>query len=203
AIAVGYDLSLTGVRFGYGPHAEPVLRGLDLSVPEGDYLAILGPSGAGKSTVVKLMCGLLSPSSGFVRLGGAPAADLPAERLAELRVLVPEDPYVFTGTVHENLTYLRPDATTAQLNHAVAALGAGPLVLRLGGYRGEVRPEDLTPGERQHLALVRAYVSAAPLIVLDEATSHLDPLTERIVEHAFAARAGTLIVVARHSSSAL
>jgi len=179
-----------------------VLHNLDLVVPEGDHLAIVGPSGIGKSTLAGLLCGLLRPSGGTVSLGGAPAAELTPDRLAELRVLIPQEAYVFAGTVWDNVTYLRPDASLEEVCHAIAALGADKLVARLGGTTGELVPGELSAGERQLIALVRAYLSPAPLVVLDEATCHLDPAAERRAEEAFARRGGTLLVIAHRISSA-
>jgi ATP-binding cassette subfamily C protein len=120
-----------------------------------------------------------------------------------VRVLNPQEAYVFTGTVRENIGYLRPGATAAEMLDAIDALGAGALMARLGGVGADVRPGDLSAGERQLLSLVRAYLSDAPLAVLDEATCHLDPAAERRVERAFAARGGTLVVIAHRVSSAL
>jgi ATP-binding cassette subfamily C protein len=196
--AAGHAVVLRDVTFAYGPHAEPVVSGLDLVVGEGEHLAVVGPSGIGKSTVVSLVCGLRRPDLGDVTLGGVPAADLSPADLATARVLIPQEAYVFSGTLRENLTYLRPEATTAELDAAVAAVGVD-----LGGYDAELRPQDMSAGERQLVALVRAYLSTAPLVVLDEATCHLDPAAERRAELAFAQRPGTLIVIAHRISSAL
>jgi ATP-binding cassette subfamily C protein len=196
-----FDLSLRGVRFAYGPHAEPVLRDLDLDVPAGDHLTVIGPSGIGKSTLAALLCGVLRPDAGAVVLGGVPIERHPAPEA--FRVLIPQEAYVFTGTVRDNVTYLRPEATSGQVVAAFGALGAGPLLDRLGGLDGPVDPAELSAGERQMLALVRAYLSPAPLAVLDEATCHLDPAAEAVAEDAFAARGGTLIVIAHRLSSAL
>jgi ATP-binding cassette subfamily C protein len=199
----GHRLELRAVWFAYGPHAEPVLRDLDLTVPEGDHLAVVGPSGIGKSTLAGLVCGLLVPDAGTVTLGGVPVAGLSADRLAALRVLIPQEAYVFTGTVGENLGYLRPGATDAEIGAAVAAVGAEALLDRLGGLDAPLRPADLSAGERQLVALARAYLAPAPVAVLDEATCHLDPAAERRAEQAFADRGGTLIVIAHRVSSAL
>jgi ATP-binding cassette, subfamily C, bacterial len=199
----GCDVVLRGVNFAYGPHAEPVLRDLDLTVPAGEHLAVVGPSGIGKSTLANLLCGLLRPDAGTVTLAGVPAADLPSGQLADLRVLIPQEAYVFGGTLRENLTYLRRDPDPGELDAAVDAVGAGELVARLGGYVGEVRPDELSAGEKQLIALVRAYLAPAPVAVLDEATCHLDPVAERRAEEAFAARGGTVIVIAHRISSAM
>jgi ATP-binding cassette subfamily C protein len=201
--AAGYEVALHGVTFAYGPHAEPVLRDLDLTVPEGDHLAIVGPSGIGKSTLAGLICGLLAPDAGTVLVGGVPAARLPPDRLAGVRVLIPQEAYVFAGTVGENLRYLCPDAPDSEVVAAVRAVGAGALVSRLGGLPAPVRPAELSAGERQLVALARAYLAPAPVAVLDEATCHLDPDAERRAEEAFAGRGGTLIVIAHRVSSAL
>jgi ATP-binding cassette subfamily C protein len=197
------DLVARGVTFAYGPHAEPVLRDLDLDVPAGDHLAIVGPSGIGKSTLAALLCGLRAPDTGRVVIGTTPVAALPAPELARLRVLIPQEAYVFAGTVLDNLTYLHPCATAAQIERAVAVVGIEPLVARLGGLAAELAPAELSAGERQLIALARAYLSPAPIAVLDEATCHLDPVAERRVEEAFAARSGTLVVIAHRISSAL
>ncbi|MER0245704.1 ATP-binding cassette domain-containing protein, partial [Streptomyces sp. HSW2009] len=197
-------VALRGVTFAYGAHAEPVVRGLDLDVPAGGWLAVVGPSGIGKSTLAGLIAGLLEPRAGEVALGGVPVAGQgPAERAAA-RVLIPQEAYVFTGTVADNLGYLRAGPVPApELWAAVAAIGLGPLVDRLGGLTGEVRPAALSAGERQQVALARAYLSPAPVALLDEATCHLDPAAEARAEQAFADRpGGTLIVIAHRISSA-
>jgi ATP-binding cassette subfamily C protein len=201
--ASSHDLTVRGLTFAYGPHAEPVLRELHLTVANGDHLAIVGPSGVGKSTLAGLLCGLLRPDAGLILLGSASVCGLRADELAARRVLIPQESYVFTGTLWDNLTYLRPDATIADVEQVVSAVGAGRLVDQAGGWRADLRPERLSAGERQLVALVRAYLSPARVAVLDEATCHLEPAAERCVEDAFAARGGTLVVIAHRISSAL
>lgn len=200
---VGHDLDVRGLTFAYGPGAEPVLNDLRLRVPAGDHLAIVGPSGIGKSTLAGLLCGLLEPTAGAVELGGVPVSQLSPGVLASSRVLIPQEAYVFSGTILANVTYLRPDATREEVDRAVDAVGARPLISRLGGCAVRLTPGDLSAGERQLIALVRAYLSPAPVVILDEATCHLDPVAERVAEDAFAARGGTLVVIAHRISSAL
>ncbi|RLK25511.1 ATP-binding cassette subfamily C protein [Micromonospora sp. M71_S20] len=204
AAAVGDPpaVALRGLTFRYGPHARPVLADLTLTVPAGDHLAVVGPSGAGKSTLAALVAGLAAPESGTVHLAGVPVDGTPPEALARLRVLVPQEAYVRTGSVGDNLRYLHPDADDATVHAAVRTLGAGPLVARLGGLDAELDPAALSAGERQLVAAVRAYLAPVPLVILDEATCHLDPTLEATVEHAFARRGGTLVVIAHRISSA-
>ncbi|MGW4689830.1 ATP-binding cassette domain-containing protein [Streptomyces sp. NPDC004244] len=194
---------LRRVRFAYGPHAQPVIDGLDLALREGEHLAVVGPSGIGKSTLTALLAGLLPPDRGTVLLAGAPAGRRPARGPDPRRTLLPQQAYVFTGSVRENLGHLSPGPVPEErLEHALSALGVDGLVDRLGGPDAPVDPSRLSQGERQQLALAAAYLSPAPLLLLDEATCHLDPEAEERAERALARRPGTLVVVAHRISSA-
>jgi ATP-binding cassette subfamily C protein len=187
----GVAVELRRVTFAYGPGAEPVVRDLDLGVADGEHLAVVGPSGAGKSTLAGLAAGMLRPAGGEVRR----ARDL---------VLVPQEAYVFRGTVAENIGYLCGPLTPAEVTAAATAVGAGPLAETLGGPAGQVDPATLSAGERQLLALARTFAAPARIVLLDEATCHLDPAAEAHAEQAFAHRpATTLIVVAHRISSAV
>lgn len=199
----GHDLVMDGVTFCYGPHAEPVVKALHLAIPAGEHVVIVGPSGAGKSTLAGLLAATHLPQRGQVRLGGVAVQDLHPLTLASLRVVIPQEAYIFVGTIGENLRYLNPDATTTDLDTVVEALGLRPVVTRLGGYEAVLDPKTLSAGERQLIALARAHLTEAPILILDEATCHLDPVTEERVERILAARRGTLIVVAHRISSAL
>ncbi|MFI5671907.1 ATP-binding cassette domain-containing protein [Streptomyces sp. NPDC051704] len=199
---------LRGVTFAYGPGAAPVVDGLDLLVRPGEHLAVVGPSGIGKSTLTALLAGMLSPDAGSVLVAGAAARRGPGSTGPDpRRTLLPQQAYVFTGTVRENLTHLAvaPGAAEpgdARVRRAVGALGLDELVARLGGLDAGVSPRLLSRGESQQLALAAAYLSPAPLLLLDEATCHLDPAAEERAERALADRPGTLVVVAHRVSSA-
>lgn len=200
----GCALTLHDVTFRYGPHAAPVLDGVRLRVAPGEHVALVGPSGTGKSTLALVLAGLARPERGEVRLGSAALPGLDQAWLRRAVALVPQEAYVFAGTVRENLAYLAPGAGDADLDRAVAALGLGPLLHRLGGYDAPLAgPGALSAGERQLLTLARVYASPARVVILDEATCHLDPATEERVENAFARREGTLVVIAHRISSAL
>ncbi|GHI03717.1 ABC transporter ATP-binding protein [Streptomyces cellostaticus] len=196
-----YALTLACVTFAYGPASEPVLDRLDLAVPVGGHLAVVGPSGIGKSTLTGLVAGLLEPREGVIRVCGHA---VPGPEAAASRVLIPQEAYVHGGTLAENLGLFRRDPVPErELLAAAEAVGLTPLLEALGGPAGRVDPAALSAGERQLIALARAYLSPAPLALLDEATCHLDPQAEARAERAFAARpGGTLVVVAHRISSA-
>ena len=196
-------LAVHAVSFRYGPHAVPVLHDLSLDIPDGDHLAIVGPSGIGKSTLAGLLAGLLRPTAGQITLGGVPLTGIPPAELTGRRVLIPQEAYVFAGTLAENLAYHAPAATPAELAAASSAVGMDSLVGRLGGFAGCLNPAALSAGERQLVALARAYLSPARIVILDEAACYLDPAAEARAEQAFAARDGTVIVIAHRVSSAL
>jgi len=199
----GYEVRLRDATFGYGRAVAPVIDGLDLVIAEGDHLAVVGPSGVGKSTLAGLIAGLIEPQRGDALLGGVAIAELDPATAARHRALIPQQAYVFAGTLRENLAYLRPDTADAAIDGAAELLGARALVQRLGGLDAEFDPHALSAGERQLLTLVRAYLAPARLVILDEATCHLDPAAEAQVERAFSERDGSLIVIAHRISSAL
>lgn len=199
------DLSLVNVVYAYGPGAAPVIDGLSLDIPAGSHLTVVGPSGAGKSTLTTLLAGMAGPDSGRLTLGGVPATEVDRAWLHRAVTLIPQEAYVFTGTVRDNLRYLHPQARDADLLASATAVGARTLVDRLGGLDAPVGLDGppLSSGERQLVALARAHVSPASIVLLDEACCHLDPAAEERAERAFADRGTTLVVVAHRISSAL
>jgi ATP-binding cassette subfamily C protein len=186
----GADLMVEGASFTYPGGAEPVLHKIDLKIPEGDHLVVVGPSGAGKSTLALLLSGLLTPTEGTIQCGVRSA-------------LIPQEAYIFGGTLRENLSYLCGDVTDQQLEQAARKLGLASVIARLGGLDAPIAVTQLSAGERQLIAATRTYLAPAPLVLLDEATCHLDPQAEELVERAFAQRPGTLVIVAHRLSSAL
>ncbi|MFD7386699.1 ATP-binding cassette domain-containing protein [Streptomyces anulatus] len=187
------------VSFAYGPGAHPVLDRLSLTVGAGEHLAVVGPSGSGKSTLAAVLAGTERPTGGAVRWRGRPVR--PADATS-VRVLLPQHAYVFSGSLRDNLRYLRPDARDREIVAMADALGLEALLSRLGSLDAAVEPDRLSQGERQLVALGRAYLAAPPLLILDEATSRLDPAAETRAELALGALPGALVVVAHRLSSA-
>jgi ATP-binding cassette, subfamily B, bacterial len=189
-LAARGEVRLDGVRFGYssgGAEGPEVLHGIDLHVPAGSTLALVGPTGAGKSTVAKLIARFYDPHAGSVSLDGT---DLRRIRLADLRGAmgyVPQEGFLFSGTVADNIRFGRPGASRAEIEAAAAAVGAEPVIAGLThGFDTEVgeRGALLSAGERQLIAFARAWIADPALLVLDEATSNLDVVTEAQVQQA-------------------
>ena len=182
---------LEGVRFGYDP-GVPVIRHLDLEITPGERVAVVGETGAGKSTVAKLAVRFHDPDEGSVSLDGVDLRDLDPVDLRRHVVLVPQEGFLFSGTLGDNLRYARDDLDDDALMAASRRIGIAEWIESLpDGLDTEVRERGsrLSAGERQLVALARALVADPAVIVLDEATSNLDPETEHRVEAAL----GTLL----------
>ncbi|MBM4279726.1 MAG: ABC transporter ATP-binding protein [Deltaproteobacteria bacterium] len=174
------ELRLRDVHFAYGD-GPPVLRGLSFVAQKGERIGIVGHTGAGKSTLVKLVPRLYDVTGGAILLDDVDVRDLDPKALRRLTTAVPQETFLFKGTIAENLRFGAPDATDARLLDAARACCADDVVERHGGLRGAVteRGHNLSLGERQLLALTRALVCDPPLVILDEATASVDRETER------------------------
>jgi ATP-binding cassette subfamily B protein/subfamily B ATP-binding cassette protein MsbA len=170
------------VTFGYG--AEPVLRGVSLEARPGEVVAIVGPTGAGKTTLVNLLLRFFDPRSGRVLVDGHDLRELRVRSVREQVALVLQDPFLLPLSVAENLAYGRPEATRAEVEAAAVAANADGFIGRLpAGYDTVIgeRGATLSGGEKQRLAIARALLKGAPILVLDEPTSALDARTEALL----------------------
>ena len=198
-------LELEHVSFGYG--AEDVLHDISLRVPLGERLALVGPTGAGKSTLAKLIARFYDPREGNVEYADVDLRDATLRSLRERIVVVPQEGFLFAGSVRDNIIVGKPDATDDEVQEAIAALGLGDRFDAFpDGLDTEVRERGsrLSAGEKQLVSLVRAALADPSLLVLDEATSSLDPGTERTVERALGrlTEGRTVVVVAHRLSTA-
>jgi ATP-binding cassette subfamily B protein len=196
-------IELRDVHFGYTGQRAQAIAGVTLSVAPGETVALVGQTGAGKSTLVKLIARFYDVTSGSVAIDGIDVReyDLPAYR-QQLGV-VPQEPYLFAGTVRDAIAYGRPDATDAEVEAAARGVGAIEMISRLpGGFLHPVteRGRNLAAGQRQLIALARAYLVDPAILLLDEATAALDLAAEAAVNRAteqLAARRTTLVVAHR------
>lgn len=200
------DIEVEGVAFAYAGGA-PVLRDVDLSIPSGCRLALVGPTGAGKSTLAKLVARLYDPTEGQVRFGGVDLRDATVRSLRERIVVVPQEGFLFNGTILDNVRLARAGATDDEVMAALEAIGVRERFEVLPeGLATEVqeRGSRLSAGEKQLVSLARAALADPAVLVLDEATSSLDPGTEVIVEEAMARlmEGRTVIVIAHRLSTA-
>ena len=200
------EIDVDHVTFAYGTN-EPVLHDVTLHIASGERLALVGPTGAGKSTLAKLIARFYDPIEGAVRVDGVDLRDATMESLRKRVVVVPQEGFLFAGTLRDNVRVGRPEATDAEVETALEVLG---LLERFrafpDGLETEVRERGsrLSAGERQLVSLARAALADPSVLVLDEATSNLDPGTEHHVEQAMEKlmHGRTTIVVAHRLSTA-
>ncbi|WP_406243676.1 thiol reductant ABC exporter subunit CydD [Streptomyces anulatus] len=197
-------LRLDRVTVHYADRAEPALRDLSLSVAPGEHVALVGPSGVGKSTLLALLLGFVRPDSGRVTVDGADLADLDPDSWHAQVAWVPQRPHLFAASVAENIRLGRPDASDAEVRRAARAASADLFVEELPlGYDTPLGEHGagLSAGQRQRIALARAFLKDAPVLLLDEPTAHLDSGSEAAVTRATARliRGRTSIVVAHRT----
>ncbi|MFE9123386.1 ABC transporter ATP-binding protein [Streptomyces sp. NPDC007172] len=207
------EIAFENVDFAYGPadeadEAEEALSGVDIRIPAGQTVAFVGETGAGKSTLVKLVARFYDPTGGRVTADGTDLRDLDITAYRHRLGVVPQEAYLFEGTVRDAIAYGRPDASDAEVEAAARAVGAHDMIATLdGGYLHEVaeRGRNLSAGQRQLIALARAELVDPDILLLDEATAALDLATEAQVNQAterLTGRRTTLVVAHRLTTAA-
>jgi ABC-type multidrug transport system fused ATPase/permease subunit len=184
--AIAGHVRFEDVRFAYGRGAE-VLHGVDLDVAAGTTVALVGHTGAGKSTIAKLLARFYDPTSGRITIDGIDLRDVEQESLRRQLGVVPQEGFLFAGTVAENIAFGRPDARPEDIISAAQTVGAHEFILRLeDGYETQLgeRGSRLSLGQRQLVAFARALLADPRILILDEATSSVDIGTEQRIEHA-------------------
>ena len=196
------------MRFRYSGQQQEALSGVNLVVRPGETVALVGQTGAGKSTMVKLVARYYDVTSGRLLIDGTDIRELDLSGYRQQLGVVPQEPYLFPGTVRDAIAYGRPDATDADVEAAARGVGAIEMIARLpGGFRHEVaeRGRNLAAGQRQLIALARAYLVDPAILLLDEATAALDLASEAAVNSAterLTAKRTTLVVAHRLTTAA-
>jgi ATP-binding cassette subfamily B protein len=196
-----------GVHFQYAGGTTEALRGIDLDIAPGETVALVGETGAGKSTLVKLVPRFYDPTDGRVLIDGQPLTALELGTFRRRLGYVPQEPFLFSGTIRDNIAYGKPHASDADVEAAARAVGAHDFVASLpGGYLHSVseRGRSLSAGQRQLIALARAQLVDPAILLLDEATSNLDLATEARVNRAMGivARGRTTLLIAHRLQTA-
>jgi ATP-binding cassette, subfamily C, bacterial CydD len=202
------SITLNDVTYTYPGGDCPALDGVSFTLLPGTRTALVGRSGAGKSTLVSLLLQFASAPSGTITVNGLPLGEIPPALWREHVALVPQRPYLFAGTVRENLQLARPSATDEEIVRAAELAGAHAFIRELPrGYDSPVgeRGARLSAGQIQRMAIARAFLKDAPLLILDEPTSHLDPESERLIRQALQTlmRGRTVLVVAHRLNTVL
>ncbi len=201
------EIVFEDVTFGYDP-ARPVVTGIDLRIAPGETVAFVGPTGAGKSTLAKLITRFYDPTEGRVLIDGVDLRDVSLASLRRQLGVVPQEPFLFAGTIRDNIAFARPDATDDEVWEAVRRVGLLDVIERTSdGLQTVVheRGQSLSSGERQLIALARAFVAHPRVLVLDEATSNLDLRSETKIERALDAllENRTAVLIAHRLSTAM
>lgn len=183
------EVSFEGVSFRYDttPADRWILEDIHFSIPAGSTIALVGHTGSGKTSIISLLARFYEPQAGRIRVDGLPIADHTLASLHRQLGMVTQENFLFTGTVMENLKFGRPEATDEEVIVAAKALGTHSVIERLpAGYATEVRERggNFSAGERQLITITRAMVAAPRILIFDEATSAVDPQTERLIQEA-------------------
>jgi ABC-type multidrug transport system fused ATPase/permease subunit len=191
---------------GDAEQAKTVLADLDLCAESGKVTALVGPSGGGKSTILKLILGFYPEQAGEICLNGVPARQIPLEQLRAMTAYVPQESFLFSGTIEENILMGRPEASTDDVILAARSAHAHEFILEQPeGYQTRVgeRGANLSGGQRQRIAIARALLKDVPILLLDEATSSLDSESEQEVQKALnnLMRGRTTLVIAHRLST--
>ena len=201
------DVELRGVHFSYtGDEKDEVLHGIDLTLPEGSFTALVGPSGGGKSTVAKLIARFWDVTAGEITVGGVNIKDMPLEQLSEYVSFVTQDNFLFRCSLLENIRLGNPVATDEEVKAAARAAQCEEFISKLPqGYdtpAGEAG-KRLSGGEKQRIAIARMMLKNAPIVILDEATAFTDPENEDRIQRSIAAltKGKTLLVIAHRLST--
>lgn len=199
------EIELRNVAFSYN-NDRAILQDVSLRVAAGETLAVVGATGAGKTTLARLVNRTHDPAEGVVLIDGRDVRDATLTSLRSQIGVVPQEPFLFAGTLRDNVGFARPNASDSDLRTALQAIGVEDLADRLGGLDAAIheRGATLSAGERQLLALARAFVSEPRVLILDEATSNLDLRSEAQIEHALDTllRGRTAIVIAHRLATA-
>ncbi|MDE0168608.1 MAG: ABC transporter ATP-binding protein [bacterium] len=206
ATSLGGAIALHDVTYRYSSDARPALAGVSLEIREGETVAIVGHSGAGKTTVASLLLRFFDPQEGRLTFGETDLRDIPLDDLRHYFGYVSQDTYLFYGTIEDNLRIGRPDATPEEIRDAAGKANIHAFIQSLpNGYETIVgeRGAKLSGGERQRIAIARALLKDAPVLILDEATSNLDSANEAAIRQALSllTRGRTTIVIAHRLSS--
>jgi len=205
ADATGEAIEFEDVRFGYRDDEE-ILHGVSFRVPRGETVAVVGPTGSGKSTIIRLLTRLYEPQHGVVRLDGRDVRGLTCADVRSRVAVVSQDVFLFSGTIADNVRLGRLDASDEDVDRALESVGANRMLARRGATPDEPVAEtgsNFSAGERQLLAFARAMVRDPDVLVLDEATAHVDPEAEAVIEQGLEAlmRDRTSLVIAHRLST--